>query len=236
MFFTNCVLNSKSDEGEKITSLINKLYIITKEYPDYKVATIKTCLDCIEKNEKTLLAYKVIQKFLVDNDEVSKKIGEMLITNKINELYKVNFKRYKQNALEKAKNYTQDIDTLPIDNFTHSQNLRGRLEFINSLISANLWDSSEDPIMFLYNILIEKPISEKDKIEFFNWIMNLIENNIDQETEEKIYNIFNSKICKDQKCCQTLSIQAFESYLRIFLNINSRKNNINLTRNFAMVI
>ena len=144
-------------------------------------------------------------------------------------LFCVNFKNYKAQMQDKSKNWNQDIDLLPaIDGFNHTQNLKARMDFVNTLILNNIWRTEHnDPIYFLYEILIENSISVKDKNEYFNWIMNLLEQkekNEDKGTEDKIFKIFNEKICKDQESCKNLSIQAFESYLKVFLNVNSSNN------------
>ena len=181
------------------------------------------CLDSLEKNENIILCLKILTKYIndsnMDEDLLIKKL--LFEENSIVKLFCKNFKDYNNKIKVIVKNWNQDIDLIPLDNFTHTQNLNARLNFINTLITKKLWnESSIDPIDFLYQILIENANSEIDKLEFFKWIKRTIENKIEVETEEKIFKLFNDRICMDVKSCQNLSIHAFDSYLRIFLNIN----------------
>ena len=166
---------------------------------------------------------KILSKYIKDSNIVEDSLLRNLLfeENSLVNLYCKNFKDYNNKIKAIVKNWNQDIDLIPLDNFTHTQNLKARLNFINTLLSNKLWnESSIDPIDFLYLILIENANSEKDKLEFFKWIKTTIENKIEVETEEKIFKLFNDKICMDVKSCQNLSIHAFDSYLRVFLNVN----------------
>jgi len=181
------------------------------------------CLESLKRNENIILCLKILTKFIketnIEQDELLKSL--LFQQNSIVQLYCKNFTDYNTKIKGIVKNWNQDIDSIPLDNFTHSQNLKARLNFINTLLTNKLWLNSEmEPIDFLYDILIENANSEKDKLEFFKWIKRTIENKVESETEGKIFNLFNDKICKDVKSCQNLSIHAFDSYLRVFLNVN----------------
>lgn len=230
-FFTQCLLASKNDEGEKIDTLINKIFDITKLNPSFKSSVIGMTIDCLEKNENVNLALKILQKYLKDSDlETDYDLNRLLVTDyKLSTLFCNNFTKYVTYVKEKSKNWTQDIDLLPLKEFSHSQNVRARLQFLNILLNQKLWDyKSSDPIDFIYSVLIEQgAISEKDKQEFYLWVNKSLEQYVDYETQEKIFKLFNDKICKDTKSCQNLSIQAFDTYLKIFLDINTRNNHLN---------
>ena len=152
--------------------------------------------------------------------------------NKLNRLYCDNFISYKDQVKEKSKNFKEDIDLLPLDNFTHTQNLKARLEFVNVLLANNLWKIKEDPIDFLYTLLLVDPISEKDSNEFYSWIKKIIEEDV--VPQEKIYNLFTEKICLNN--CANLSIQAFDSYLKVFLDFNEREKNLKYLKNVQLKI
>jgi hypothetical protein len=233
-FFTQCLLSSKNDEGERTQILINKIFEITKVNPSFKSSVINITIDCLEKGDNVNLALKILQKYLKDSDlEVDFDLNSLLIqNNRLVNLFCENFIKYINTVKEKAKNWNQDIDLLPLKDFSHSQNIRARLQFINCLIQHKLWNVSEkDPIDFIYSTLIEQGnICEKDKQEFYLWISKSLESYVDFETQEKIFKLFNDKICKDTKSCQHLSIQAFDTYLQIFLDINSKSNLLNYTR------
>ena len=229
-FFTSCLLESKNDEGERIEILINKIFEITKLNPSFKSSVIRMTLESLEKNENVNLALKILQKYLRDSDLSSDyDLNLLLVENdSLVNLFCNSFSKYLNMVREKSKNWIQDIDLLPLkDNFSHSQNIKSRLQFISTVLSLKLWKIKDDPIEFVFKNLIEQGlISMKDKREFFNWIKNYIDSSVDYSTEEKIFELFNGKICNDTKSCQNLSIEAFDTYLKIFLDINSQRGNL----------
>jgi ubiquitin C-terminal hydrolase len=236
-FFTACLLEHKSDEGEKIEILINKIFDITKLNPSFKTSVIDMTLKSLEKNENVNLALKILSKYLKDSDlETDYDLNRLLVdSDNLVNLFRKNFVTYMQYVREKVKNIgteIRDIDLLPLrDEFNHSQNLKARLNFLNTLLTLKLWKVSEDPIHFVYTTLIEQgALSEKDKNEFFNWIKNAIERNVDFETEQKIFKLFNEKLCNDTKSCQNLSIEAFDTYLKVFLDINSQSGSLTYSK------
>jgi hypothetical protein len=149
-----------------------------------------------------------------------------------------NFIKYKKSILEQLKkNNNINPEQIIFDNFPHPVHIKNRLEFSSLLVSLNLFDNTNiDHINFLYDILIDDAIYEGDKQEFYNYIKKTLEKNSDPKIEEKIFRIFDTKICKDAKSCQTLSLQAFESYLTIFLDINSRANNLSYSSAASVIL
>ena len=202
------------------------------------ISVLNILVKNIDENKNAYLSYKLLGKFISDKDKRINSVNptvyehisifdqELVEKEKIVELFIKNFREFKETVKNMLvnKNWGKDIDLLPIDNFSYSQNLRARLNFVNILIAEDSWKISPDPIDFIYEILNDVPLSQKDTQEFYKWIKKLIEKNISYETEEKIFALFNDKICSDSKKCQDLSIQAFESYLRVFLDINKIKN------------
>lgn len=253
-FFLNGLFASKTDDAEKTGILVNKIFQITKLNKNLKIAILNELISNIENNNNVYLSLKLLGKFISDKNEKEKdnnnnnkyynnnnsggislnkpslSIFEENIVekSKIVDLFIKNFTDFKAciKAMLENKNWNKDIDLLPFDNFTYSQNLRARLHFLNILILENVWTSDIDPIDFVFEILNNNSLSEKDSQEFYKWIKKFIERNLSIEMEEKIFNLFNNKICADSKKCQNLSIQAFESYLRVFLDINKIKENL----------
>jgi len=263
-FFLKGLFASKTDDEEKTGILVNKIFQVTKLNNRLMNSVLSDLIVNIQNNENTYLSYKLLGKFITDQDNnainknypninsisesnqdennlneqspaivfeiESKDIFEknFIEKDKIVNLYIKNFTEFKNKvkAMIENKNWTKDIDLLPFDNFTYSQNLRARLNFLNILISEGVWNIDPDPIDFIFEILNNNPICEKDSQEFYKWIKKFIEKNLSFEIEEKIFNLFNNKICSDSKKCQNLSIQAFESYLKVFLDINKIKENL----------
>ena len=48
-FFTSSILTSKSDDGEKNNTLINKIFDITKQFTSFKTSVVKMCTTSLEK-------------------------------------------------------------------------------------------------------------------------------------------------------------------------------------------
>ena len=167
-----------------------------------------------------------MQKYIKEtNFENDTEVSDLLIKNCVlNRLFCQNFVKYYNLAREKQKTVSQDFDSLLIDNFTHSQNIKARMDFLYCLISNNRWQMEEGPIDFLFNIIYCNALDDKDKNEFYRFVQKKMENDNSTELMEKVFNIFTQRICKDRKSCQNLSFQAFESYLKVFLDLNQRKN------------
>jgi hypothetical protein len=137
-----------------------------------------------------------------------------------------NFEEYRMLVKNAIKNKNYDIESFPnIDNFTYSKNIRKRLGIISSLIFKKIWDYETDPINLVYKFLIEDATCEKDNMIFYEWIKYLLKSEkLDNENEMIIFNLFNNNICSGNKKCQNLVFQGFESYLKIFLDINKKNN------------
>jgi len=232
-YFTQSLLNSKSEEGSKINALIAKIYDITTLYPTFKRNVIDMCIDSLNKNQNAVLSFKILSRYLSDPflrssnfslEKLDKETKLLLKNDYIVKLFYENFKAYKNCAREivnKLNLYENAEDLIMYDNFSHSQHIKIRLDFVQLLQSLSIF-SKNDFIQFVYDILIEDSVTHFDKKEFYNYIQKVLENKADSLTEERIYKIYEEKICKDTKSCQDLSIQAFESFLKIFLDVNSQ--------------
>jgi hypothetical protein len=247
-FFIFGLFSSKTDDVEKTGILVKKIFQMSKMKKNLMSSIVNELISNLQNNKNSLLSFKLLGKFIIEKSFDEQTIAEAAenqnkfkdifteeILNKkdLVNLFIKNFKDFKthvKNLLE-TKNCNKDIDNLPLDNFTYSENIRARMRFLYILIIKNIWSSFEESIDFIFNIMITESIHEKDNQEFFIWVKKFIEKNDNMEIEEKIFDLFNNKICSDNKKCQTLSIQAFESYLKLFLDIN--KKNKNLDYNYS---
>jgi hypothetical protein len=254
-FFLFGLFSSKTDDKEKTGILVKKIFQIAKMNKNLMTSIINELITNLQNNKNSYLSLKLLGKFICEKNidlqsqsqsdadisqaqNIQKDIfTEGILSKKdIVDLFVKNFKDFKTNAkhLIEIKNWNKDIDILPLDNFTYSENIRARLRFFNILIVKKIWNSFDESIDFIFNIMINDSLSEKDSQEFYIWIKKFIEKNENMEIEEKIFDLFNNNICSDSKKCQNLSIQAFESYLKLFLDIN--KKNKFLDYNFTGVI
>jgi len=247
-FFLFGLFSSKTDDIEKTGILVKKIFQISKMNKSLMTSIINELIANLQNNKNSYLSLKLLGKFIceknidsqTDADVAENKtkdiFSEGILSKKdIVDLFVKNFKTFKTNVknLIESKNWNKDIDNLPLDNFTYSENIRARLRFFNILIVKNIWNSFEESIDFIFNIMINDSLSEKDSQEFYIWIKKFIEKNDNMDIEEKMFDLFNNKICSDSKKCQNLSIQAFESYLKLFLDIN--KKNKYLDYNYSGV-
>jgi hypothetical protein len=240
-FFLFGLFSSKTDDIEKTGILVKKIFQIAKMNTNLMTSIINELISNLQNNKNSYLSLKLLGKFICEKNidsqsqsdadvaEAQNKLKDIftegiLIKKNIVDLFVKNFKDFKANAknLIEIKNWNKDIDILPLDNFTYSENIRARLRFFNILIVKKIWDSFDESIDFIFNIMINDSLSEKDSQEFYIWIKKFIEKNENMEIEEKIFDLFNNNICSDSKKCQNLSIQAFESYLKLFLDINKK--------------
>ena len=63
-FFTGCLLENRSDEGEKIEILINKIFEITKFNPSFKTSLINMTCESLERNDNVIMTLQILQMYL----------------------------------------------------------------------------------------------------------------------------------------------------------------------------
>lgn len=195
------------------------------------------CIQMFENNQHIILTVKLLSKFLrhpfIENDEDVQPIFQ---NNLLVNLFCENFKIYNKIANELSKKST-DLENISYDGFSHIQHIKTRLGYAVVLAHLNLFEAANlDIIDFLYNILIENAVSEVDRNEFYKWLNNLLEKNEISNVEDKIFKVFQTKICQDKRSCQNLSFLAFETFLTVFYNINSKENHLNYFQSAASVI
>lgn len=251
-YFLKGLFDGKIDDNEeKIKILIDKIIEIIKSQKNaiynnnddsdvindmgfyFLENVVKKLVDIVAINniQNSYIALRILKVFFKEYPEIYSETTNdrkpiIDLNEFINSLLK-NFEEYRKlikNTIHN-KNWTKDIDLLSIDNFSYSKNIRKRLGIINTIIFKKIWVHESDPIILVFNYLIEDSLSEKDNFIFYEWIQYLLNSEkLDFDKETKIFNLFNDNICADNKKCQHLSIQAFESYLKIFLDINKKNN------------
>ena len=178
------------------------------------------------------MSLKILRKFIKElNIQLDPVLFELLIENN-NLIVKFieNFINYQNIVKEKIKVFENGVDNFTFDGFSHSLNLKSRLDFLNILIKEKIWTNDAkltQPIDFIYHILVEKGINEEDKLEFYKWVNSTIENpELKIEGfDETIFKIFVEKISKNEGF-NNLTIHAFDSYLKVFLEVNSKSSNV----------
>ena len=127
-------------------------------------------------------------------------------------------KKNKSNENEK-KSKGEEI----IDNYSHTINIKKRIEFLNKWIT--LIYPAFDFVPFLKEILLSSPVSQNDEIIFYEFIQKYIsesslnENKIRKEKKDKMKEqLFQNFIENDQS---NMTFSEFKLFISIFLGINS---------------
>ena len=239
-FIIKTLFNSKFEKTEKVSNLINKMYEITKTDKTFQENVINLCMELMEKvkidffkqNENVILSIKILTKFI--KDQTNESIVSKLLFENNNLIYKFieNFKTY-QKSIKKKLNELSEIEfkNFSFDGFSHQINIKSRIDFMNLLIKEKKWTDEinlSKPIDFIYQILVENGINEDDKSEFYNWLNKSMVNS-EQKSEgfnDTVFKIFNEKISKNEGFTN-LSLNAFNSFLKVFLDVNSIAKNLN---------
>ena len=236
-FFMGYLLQSGTDEGEKIDMLIEKIYIIAKKASTYKINIVNKTLEYIKTNVNSSIGFKLLSVFFAHGDiDTDFDLEKLLIEDKaLYKIYKESFKSYISFVKEKFEIFSKENANSPISNdvdkvvlndkFSHSQNIKSRLTFLNVLLDNKLWDYDDcDPIIFVYTILVENKISIKDEMQFYSWAKASITKTEFNETEKKIFDLFTNKICINEESIQTLSSEGFDTFLKVFIDYNIKNN------------
>ena len=197
-----------------LKNIINKIYEITRKYPQFKKKIIEKALVFIQNVSSLNIGYKLLilyiknSSYYIENEIDNLFKGDKSIIN----LYKKSFKNYYENKDKINKN-------------EHEQNLESMIEFLNILLEKDIWKPKEDsPIDFLYQFLILNKYNESDEKLFYNSVVNYI--NSHYETLDKVFKSFLNNI---NLYPNILSPDGFTLFLKMFLkknNINEKKKNI----------
>lgn len=258
--FYQHLIKSKIEDTEKSNNLINKILEISYLDDSYKDFIINCCLETLTNNKDFVcLILKILAKFLTSANFQNDSILSKLLINDdyLMKSFCKNWIAFKSMTREINKSKIDsntgkilDINSIQyIGNYDFTQNIKIRLDFIKILGSTNIWNNKiESMLDFLYKVMIEDILTEFEIKEFFKWINNSIQEsnainfkinpdlenldhgNDDLSIEELTFLLFKNKICKDRFTCQTLIVDAFETFLYVFLRINEIQGYISTTR------
>ncbi len=247
-FITKTLLNSKAEENEKSNFLIIKVVDITKVNTNFKINVLELCLSSLEKvnfrlnkNENVILTLKILMKLLKDNQfEKDNVLSDILFErNNLIKGFVDNFAIYQKSVKERAKGISLlELKNMSFDGFTHYQNIKTRIDFMNHLIKEKLWSNENylvKPIDFIFHILFENGVNDEDKSEFFKWLNS----NIDklelnsEENDESLFKIFTEKISSSAGFTN-LTLNAFHCFLKVFFEVNSKENKLQYKKLFQV--
>ena len=216
-------------------AILEKLLILLDRDDKYIEKVLSICENCLINNNKALLSYsilfQIIKKYSEKDDEgnlicTKDPINNFIINDHLLNLFKDNFYKYISIAKETItkENYTEDIDKLIIDNFTHLQNIKKRMECF--LLLINNFYTEFDFLPFAQDVLIDKAVSPNDQLIFYDFVKDYISNNEDSVNQEKktklreqLFKIFT------EKNQANITLSQFELFIAIFFDMNHGKIN-----------
>ena len=239
-YIYQCILKLDLNDNVKLKQIMEKLAIICDKDEKYLSKVLSMCEEDLKANNSSLLILQILScllnkytykdtelKYLKAPIENFTKDDNLLI------LYKNNFDDYikrikdliKKNRAEgeTATGNLENNDNLIIDNYSHVINIQKRIEFLNDWIT--LIYPSFDFVLYLKEILLEKPLSINDSSIFYEFMKKYISEKKDDESEaqkekkNKIINQLFSIFIENNQSNMTMS--EFKLFIAIFLKINS---------------
>ena len=241
IFFVLYPQSPSMDENAK--KILEKILLICPKNDKYLQKVLNICENGLEKNVNSIQCYIILQAILnfyslkvISGETQNEVITKFTKDNHIINLFENNLKIYLTKAkeiLEKNKIPLTEVETISkyiIDDFSHNDNIKKRLEILPFLI--NEYYPDYDFLPFLKNILVINSVSSNDQLIFYDFIKNFIsdKNNtkkISEENKKKLRQEIFELISKDEK--GQINLEQLNLFIAIFLDIN--KDNLILEDN-----
>ena len=236
IFFQENSQTSESNEKSKL--ILEKITLISSKNEKCLKKILNICENGLEKNENSIQCFMIISSILnffnqenSDNkEELKEVINEFTKDNHLINLLENNLKLYLAKAkeiLEKNKISPEQGDNnkkLLIDNFSHEDNIKKRLDILPYLI--NEYYPDYDFLPFLKNILVINPIESSDQLLFYDFIKKFISdkkntNKISDKNKNKLREEIFKLISKEEK--NEINLEQLKLFITIFLEMNKEK-------------
>ena len=236
IFFQENSQTSESNEKSKL--ILEKITLISSKNEKCLKKILNICENGLEKNENSIQCFMIISSILnsfnqenSDNkEELKEVINEFTKDNHLINLLENNLKLYLAKAkeiLEKNKISPEQGDNnkkLLIDNFSHEDNIKKRLDILPYLI--NEYYPDYDFLPFLKNILVVNPIESSDQLLFYDFIKKFISdkkntNKISDKNKNKLREEIFKLISKEEK--NEINLEQLKLFITIFLEMNKDK-------------
>ena len=139
------------------------------------------------------------------------------------QLFKKNFSEYKRKEsekLEELKKGKKELYLKELDN--HNNNMKIFIDYLFEIIRFIF--PNQDHFNLFKEISFDNPVVDSDKQLFYDYIENLIDNEKDKDTKEKI-EIKILDIIKEEKK-DNLTLKLIKIFIRIFCDINITRENL----------
>ena len=241
-YFCKCLL--ALDTISKKNSIFEKLLIMMSHDESYLIQVLKICERNMKENKYTLICNSLIlallEKFVIINDKnengknnnnnppyisLKDSLTDFLNDEHLLKIFEDNFEDY----MEKARNIyeSEKLDSrseIIIEGNEHSQNIDGRLAFLNKIIKyyPNYYFFPK-----LKEILLDKPVVPEDKTNFFKFIQFYITSkNYENETKKKTKIALFETLTEFEQ--NDMSYNEFKLFIILFFYINSQKFDFNI--------
>lgn len=211
------------EEKEKVEYVVKSLILITKKNPSFKSQIINFSLESFDTNQNCFVGMKLIEQLLLNvNIDHDFDIETLLLNDhKLQKCFLKSLKNFIEQSFRKGKILDES-----------NREINERVLFFNFLVDNSiLWDNSIKPHEFLYDLFSISHVESNQKNDkslrtaymnnFYKWIKEYLDDHQQEDVKMEIFNIFNNRICKDKSSLQNLTLNAFDSYMFIFLDINS---------------
>ena len=217
--------------------IMEKIILMSSKNEKYLKKILDICENGLVKNEKAIQCFYVIEQILNkyknnENDKEKEKeiINQFIKDNHLINLFENNTKMY----LAKAKKILEEnkiaftegelISKYIIDDYTHNDNIKKRIDILPFLI--NEFYPEYDFLPFLKNVLLTNPVSPNDQLIFYDFIKkyiseNINSNKISEETKEKFRQEIFELISENDK--GDITLEQLKLFIVIFLDINKDK-------------
>ena len=218
--------STKNANFEKLLKLMNN-------DENYFIQVLELCEEQIKQNRHTLICYSLISElfnnFIIfkPNQEppyqcLKDSLNKYLKDEHLIKIFEDNFTNYFDKVKERFKSPNiNTIEQIFIDGANHTNNVNGRLDFLNSILTRIY--PKFDFIFKLKELLLDNPVDKEDKKYFYNFIDNYCfprdeKKNVKNETRDqakiKLFTIFAEK---DQT---EMSYSEFKLFIKTFLYLN----------------
>ena len=187
-YLCNCLLNSTNPKI-KNNQIFEYIYNIGCKNEIFLEKIINICENSLAKNENSILSYSLLFELLANiNQEIYPKLQEFIKEKKLLKIFENNFRLYTEQANEIMKqkgiafNEGKLRDECIIDNFTHYENVKRRVEILSNMMKTYYKDY--DFIPFLKEVLIDKSVSPNDELIFYKFVEFHLMNNEEENNSE----------------------------------------------------
>ena len=239
-YLCQCYLmsNPKSTDVE-INKILEKIILVTSQDDKYLKKVLNICENCLTKNDKTIPCFTIIERILeqynTKKDEQEQKkenvvINEFTKDNHLINLFENNLKMYltkTKEILEQNKiSFTEGdlISKYIIDDYSHSDNIKKRLDILLFLIKE--YYPNYDFLPFLKNVLVINPVGPNDQIILYDFIKKYISdnsytNNTNDEIKEKFRQEVLELISENDK--NEITLEQLKLFIAMFFDMNKEK-------------